>query len=150
THVARRIATDHKGLTVITHAFSVATVLALNPTITVLMAPGAYLPGEGATVGAHATRFLGEFTADLAILGASGLNHEGAWDALVEPAAVYAEIASRAAETMIVADHSKFDRVFPMRFAQWRQIGRLVTDAAPEGALAEMIERCGIELVVAD
>ncbi|GLK66946.1 DeoR/GlpR family DNA-binding transcription regulator [Hansschlegelia plantiphila] len=149
THVARRIGVEHKGLTVITHSFGVATVLALNPTITVLMAPGAYLPSEGATVGAHTTRFLNQFSADLAILGASGLTEEGATDALVEPAAVYGVIASRAAATMVVADQSKFDRVFAARYASWREIGVLVTDAAPTGGLAEALGRHRITVVEA-
>jgi len=149
THVARRIAVEHKGLTVITHSFGVATVLALNPTITVLMAPGAYLPSEGATVGAHATRFINEFSADLAILGASGLTSEGATDALLEPAAVYGAIASRAGETMVVADHSKFDRVFAARYASWREIGTVVTDMAPTGALADSLARHRVKVVTA-
>ena len=149
THVARRIAVEHKRLTVLTHSFSVATVLALNPTITVIIAPGAYLASEGATVGVFTAKFFSEFSADLAIIGASGLTGEGVTDALVEPAAVYGVIAGRAAATMIVADHSKFDRVFPARFASWREIGTLVTDQRPAGALAETLDRHSVEVVVA-
>jgi DeoR/GlpR family transcriptional regulator of sugar metabolism len=149
THVARRIAVEHKGLTVITHSFGVATVLALNPTITVLIAPGAYLASEGATVGAHTARFLDAFSADLAILGASGLTGEGATDALLEPAAVYGAMVARSAETMVVADRSKFDRLFAARYASWRELATLVTDAPPEGALAETLSRHGVEVVAA-
>ncbi|PZQ13686.1 MAG: DeoR/GlpR transcriptional regulator [Ancylobacter novellus] len=149
THVARRIAADHKNLTIVTHCFGVATVLAPNPTITVLIAPGAYLGGEGATVGAHTLRFLSDFSADLAIVGASGITPEGASDALIEPAAVYGAIVARAAETMLVADHSKFDRVFPARYASWREIARLVCDRAPGGRLGETLARQDVEVVVA-
>lgn len=147
THVARRIAVDHKRLTVVTHSFSIATVLSLNPTIDVLMAPGRYLASEGATVGALTTRFFGDFTADVAIVGASGLTSEGATDALIEEAAVYGAIVARAAEVMVVADRSKFDRVFPARFASWREIGALVSDARPDGALGETLTRHGVEMV---
>jgi len=149
THVARRIAAEHKNLTVVTHCFGVATVLAPNPTITVLIAPGAYLGAEGATVGAHTLRFLADFSADLAIVGASGLTPEGASDALIEPAAVYGAIVARAAETMLVADRSKFDRVFPARYASWREIGRLVCDGEPTGPLGDALARHDVEIVVA-
>lgn len=149
THVARRIAIDHRRLTVVTHSFSVATVLALNPTIDVLMAPGRYLASEGAMVGALTTRFFGDYAADVAIVGASGLTSEGATDAMVEEAAVYGTIVSRAAEVLMVADRSKFDQVFPARFASWREIGTLVSDAKPDGTLAETIKRHGVELVLA-
>ncbi len=76
-HVARRIAVEMKNIAVITHSFGVATVLSLNPTIKVLMMPGDYHPGEGATVGAHAVSFLNDFHADCAIIGASGLAPDG-------------------------------------------------------------------------
>ncbi|MFC7053972.1 DeoR/GlpR family DNA-binding transcription regulator [Hansschlegelia quercus] len=149
THVARRIALDHKNLTVVTHSFGVATVLALNPTITILIAPGTYLPSEGATVGAHTIRFLEQFAADVSITGASGMTPEGVSDALVEPAAVYGAIASRAAHAICVADHSKFDKLFAVRYAPFPLIGTLVTDAAPRGELAEALQRHGVRVIVA-
>lgn len=149
THVARRIAIDHTNLTVITHSFGAATVLSLNPTISVLMAPGAYLASEGSTVGVHAARFFEQFSASLAILGASGLTADGATDALVEPAAVYGAIISRSADIMVVADHSKFDRVFAARYATWREIGTLVTDGTPTGELAETLARHRVRVVEA-
>jgi DeoR/GlpR family transcriptional regulator of sugar metabolism len=149
THVARRIAIEHTNLTILTHSFGVATVLAINPTITVLMAPGAYLASEGETVGALTTRFFGEFSADLAILGASGVTSEGPSDALVESAEVYRTLVARAAMTMVAVDHSKFDNVFPARFASWREIGAFVCDRAPGGALSEALARHQVETVVA-
>lgn len=147
-HVARRIAAEMKNVTVITHAFGVATALAHNPTIRVLMAPGDYLAGEGAMVGAHTGAFLSGFFADVAILGASGLTEDGPTDALIESGAVYASMVRRTARTLVVADHSKFDKVFPARYAGWPEIGHLVTDEAPEGPLAERLGDCGVDVVV--
>ncbi len=148
-HVASRIAADHNDITVITHSFGVATVMASNPTITTLVAPGTYLAGECATVGAHTLRFLSDFSADLAIVGASGLTGEGLTDALIEPAAVYGAMVARAAETMVVADHSKFDRVLLARYATWRDVRILVTDRSPADALAKALSRNKVEVLVA-
>lgn len=148
-HVARRIAATHRNLTVITHSFGVATVLAMNPTISVVMAPGAYHGSEGATLGALTVAFLAGFSADVAILGASGLTADGPADALIESAAVYAAMAGRAADVMVVADHSKFDRRFPAGYAPWTRIGRLVTDRAPAGALAAALEGAKVAVTVA-
>lgn len=149
THVARRLAMEHRDLTVITHAFSVATALSLNPTITVLLAPGVYQAAEGAVLGAHTQSFLAGFNADLAILGASGLSPEGPSDALIASATVYSAMAARAAATLLVADRSKFGAVFAARWADWKQIARLVTDAAPEGALGAALARHGVAVTVA-
>ncbi len=146
-HVARRIAVEMKNITVITHSFGVATVLAYNPTIKVLMLPGEYQADEGATVGAHAISFLGNFHADYAITGASGLAADGPSEALLECGAVYTAMISRAAKCVVVADHSKFDAVFPSRYAAWRQIAALVTDVMPGEGLAKTLAASKVEIL---
>ncbi|MCX8998107.1 DeoR/GlpR family DNA-binding transcription regulator [Rhizobiaceae bacterium BDR2-2] len=148
-HVARRIAVEMKNVTVLTHAFGVATVLAINPTIKVIMLPGDYHASEGATVGAHTVSFLQNFHADYAVLGASGLGQDGPADALIECAAVYQAMVSQAARTVVVADRSKHDRLFPARYAHWRDIDRVVTDAAVGSALAEPFRQFGVGQVLA-
>ena len=139
-HVARRMAVELSNITVITHSFAVAAVLSVNPTIKVIMLPGDYHASEGATVGVQTVSFLGSFYADFAILGASGLTVEGPTDALIECGAVYGAMSKRAAKTLVVADHSKFDRIFPCRYVAWRDVDHLVTDAEPEGRLMASLE----------
>lgn len=147
-HVARRIAADMRDVTVITHSFGVATVLAINPTIHVVMMPGDYHAAEGATVGAHAIAFLSGFHADVALLGASGLAEDGPSEALLECGVVYGAMATRSARTLVAADASKFDRLFPSRYASWPQIAHLVTDAEPGALLAAALRDNGVALTV--
>jgi DeoR/GlpR family transcriptional regulator of sugar metabolism len=135
THVARRIAIEMRDLTVVTHSFSVATVLSINPTIKVLILPGDYHATEGATVGAHTVSFLGNLFADHVIIGASGLTLDGPSDALIEFGAVYSAMVMRSANCVVVADHSKHDLIFASQYAGWCQVGDLVTDVAPSGPL---------------
>jgi DeoR/GlpR family transcriptional regulator of sugar metabolism len=139
-HVSRRMSVELTSITVITHSFGAATVLSLNPTIKVIMLPGDYLASEGATVGAQTVSFLNSFYADFTILGASGLTVEGPTDALIECGTVYGAMSRRAAKTFVTADHSKFDRVFPSRYAAWRDVDHLVTDAKPEGSLMNSLK----------
>lgn len=147
-HVARRIAVEMKNVTVITHSFGVATVLAINPTIKTLMLPGDYHAGEGATVGAHAVSFLAEFYADYSITGASGLAVDGPSEALIECGVVYAAMVARSAKSIVVADHSKFDAVFPSRYVPWRQIDTLVTDAPPSGDIAAALKAAEVGVAI--
>lgn len=147
-HTARRIAVEMKNVTVLTHSFGVATVLSINPTIKVVMLPGDYHATEGATVGAHTVSFLNSFYADFAILGASGLGPDGPSDALLECGAVYTAMVSRAARTAVVADHSKHDRLFPARYAPWRDIAHVVTDRTPGDELKESLDSSGVKLTV--
>ncbi|GLK91987.1 DeoR/GlpR family DNA-binding transcription regulator [Pseudomonas turukhanskensis] len=134
-HVARRIATEMKNITVITHSFGVATVLSINPTIRVIVVPGEYNPTEGAMVGAHAVAFLNGFSADYTVLGASGLSEEGPSEALLDCSAVYSTMVQRAGKTVVVADHSKFNTTFAGRYASWHQVDSLITDQPPSGKL---------------
>ena len=148
THVARRIAVEMKNVTVVTHAFGVATVLSLNPTIEVIMAPGRYHPGEGALCGAQTLRFLEDLHADWAILGASGMTAEGPSDALIEMAEVYGAMARRARRRMVVADHSKHDALFPARYASWPGIDELITDRPPSGLLARALGAASVRVTI--
>jgi DeoR/GlpR family transcriptional regulator of sugar metabolism len=58
-------------------------------------------------------------------------------------------MVKRAAEAIIVADHSKFEQRALTVFAQWTEIDRFVTDQQPEGALAKALREAGTEVIVA-
>ena len=147
-HVAHEVAARMRDLTVVTHSFGVASALAANPSIKILLLPGEYFAAEGTTLGGHTVAFLQNMHADVTVLGASGLTEEGPNDASSESAAVYTAMVARSARTIITADHSKFNRVFTARYAAWRQVGMLVTDAAPEGELRWGVEQEGVRVVV--
>lgn len=147
--LSKRIAFEMTNLTVIAHSFAVATALSQNPTIRVLMVPGDYHAGEGAMHGGPAIRFLQDYAADWAILGASALSPDGPSDALIEAGDVYATMLRQSARSMIVADHSKFDRIASARYAGWSEIDLLVSDRMPEGPLARALERGEVEVMVA-
>lgn len=149
TLLARRLALELRNVTVIVHSFAVAAALSGNPTLRILVAPGSYHGEEGAMHGAQALRFLQDYTVDWAILGASGLAPQGPSDALIEAGEVYAAMLRQAGRAMVLADRSKFDRIATARYAQWTEIDHLVSDAAPEGALARALSRGGVEVSVA-
>ncbi|MBR7890276.1 DeoR/GlpR transcriptional regulator [Marinomonas sp. A79] len=138
-HVAKRIAFEMNNITVITHSFGVATVLSLNPTIKVIMAPGEYYASEGAVHGAQAVRFLSELSADWAILGASGITSTGPSDALMEAADVYRSMIAQSECCMITADHTKFDRQAIAQFSHWSDIDFLITDKVPSEPLRKQL-----------
>lgn len=148
-HVAQRMAIIMQGVTVITHSFAIATALAANSSISVVMTPGFYHAGEGATYGAQTLRFLEQYNAQCVILGASGLAADGASDALIEMADVYATMIARGNRCMIVADSSKFDQMFTARYATWSEIDTLVTDAAPKGNLRKALQQTSTAVKIA-
>ncbi|WP_029003087.1 DeoR/GlpR family DNA-binding transcription regulator [Azorhizobium doebereinerae] len=149
THVARRMAAECRDLTVIAHSFSIATVISQNPTLTVLMCPGRYNAREGMMVGAETIEFLQSYNANWAILGATGITPEGLSDAEAAAASVYKAMMLRAAETIAVADHTKFDQQALAIWGRWHDVRRLVTDKAPGGAIGRAMERARVDITVA-
>jgi len=148
THVARRLAAEKHDLKVFTDSFAVATVLAPNPTIEIMICPGRYNGQEGCMFGTETIDYLGRIYANRVILGASGLTEDGPNDADMEAAATYRAMALRAPEVMVVTDHTKFDRPAISVYARWSNITRLIVDEALPGTLEETLRRAGVEIVV--
>ncbi|MBN8934368.1 MAG: DeoR/GlpR transcriptional regulator, partial [Rhizobium pusense] len=61
---------------------------------------------------------------------------------------VYSAMVSRAARTVVVADHSKHDRLFPARYAAWRDITHVVTDKALGEDLTESLDNNDVKLTI--
>lgn len=148
THVARRMAAECRDITVIAHSFSVATVIAANPSIEVIICPGRYNGPEGMMVGPETIEFLQSYNINRAILGITGITPEGLADAEAESAWVYKAMMNRASETIVVADHKKFDVQALAIWARIPDIRRFVTDKAPAGALGRALARAGVEVSV--
>lgn len=149
-HVARFLSARNRDITVITHDFAAAAALGTNPTIRVLFCAGRLQPGEGYLLGSQTIASINGYEANRAIVGATGVGVRGLYDADEEAGAVYAAMIHRAAEAILVADHSKFDQLAVSICAPWSAIDRFVTDRAPTGALAAAIREAGTDLVVAD
>jgi DeoR/GlpR family transcriptional regulator of sugar metabolism len=148
-HVARRVSAEHKDITVITHCFDLLAILATNPTITVLSCPGQFNPAEGFVYGPETTEFLQSFHVNYAFVGVSGMTVEGPNDVNADAAAVYRAMMERAAQTVIVADHSKFGHPSLARWARWKEIDGLITDQAPPAALGAALKENNVEVSIA-
>jgi DeoR/GlpR family transcriptional regulator of sugar metabolism len=143
---ARRVAVEWNHLTIITHSFSIAMVLASNPTHKILMLPGQYDGREGLIHGAETIDALQRFRASKAFLGASGITAEGPNDAGVGPGLIYGAMMRRASETIILADHTKFDRPSLSVYGEWSANMTLVSDQAPEGAVASALKQAHVKI----
>jgi len=148
-HVARFLAARSRDITVITHDFASASALGTNPTIRVLFCAGRLHPDEGYLLGSQTIASINGYEANRAIVGATGIGARGIYDADEEAGAVYGAMIQRAAEAIVVADHSKFDQLAVSVCSRWEAIDRLVTDKPPSGALANALREAGTEIIVA-
>lgn len=136
-HFARRLAVGMDHLTVITHSMPIAVALAANLTHKVFILPGEYDGHEGLIHGADTMEAIHRFHAHKAFLGASGLTVEGPNDAGLAAGLVYGAMMRRSAQTIILADHKKFNAPSLTIYGGWSFATTLISDELPSGALAE-------------
>jgi DeoR family fructose operon transcriptional repressor len=103
-----------------------------------------------AAVGAQTVAALAQVRVDIAFIGTNGLSlTHGLSTPDSDEAEVKRALIQSARRTVLLADASKFDREFTVRFAELSDVDVIVTDpSAPPRMIAEL-ERHGIEVIVA-
>jgi len=148
-YVAQALA-DHRDLLVVTNCTDIARSLAAGPGARVYMAGGELRADDGAVLGHQAIRFVEQFHARTAILSVGGLDPAlGLMDHHVAEGEFSSAVMARAERAIVVADHAKFERRAPVRFAAFEAIDVLVTDREPPAGTRRRIEEAGVTLVVA-
>ena len=148
-HFAHRLAADAERLTVLTNGIAVATALATNPSLRVIICPGDYDSREGSISGPETQAFLNRFRADKCIIGASGLTVEGPVEANSGSAWVKQAMLERSDQHILLADQSKFDQASLHVVCPLSTLDDIVTDAPPGLNLAERIQAADVQLHIA-
>lgn len=146
---ARILSKVQHRMVVITPALPVAQELASNPLIEVMLLPGFLDPHEHVVAGLETLRAIEKFRAPVAIIGASGLNEEGVSEAMPGIGEVYAAMLANADRSVILADHSKFEKRALILLSQWDSRLSLITDQDPESELSAAMKRQGANIVIA-
>ena len=147
--LADEIAPERAGeLLVITHALPVAQ--RVSPALPLELIGGRVRGLTSAATGSHTLAQLDALRPDIAFVGANGVE---AGFGLSTPdaleAAVKAAIVGCARRVVVLADSSKLGETALVRFAALADIDTLVTDRAPDTALAAALEAADVEVVLA-
>lgn len=146
---ARELRAADPRITVVTPAYAVAMELALNPLIEVMLLPGTFEPQEGLVCGPETIRAIGRYRAQVAIIGASGLSPDGISEAMLGAGEVYTAMLEHAQESVVLADHSKFDKRALVLLRAWSPGMTLITDRPPPPPLDAALREGGSTCVVA-
>ena len=149
-HFARALRSIDHPLTVLTPALNIAIELAGNPLIEVMSLPGVVEPQERLVHGAETLRAISQFRTQMAIVGASALDHAGVSEALLSAAQVYAAMIESADQTLVLADQSKFGNRSLQLITGWRPDVTLLADTYPGTDLRDQIESQGGKVMIAD
>lgn len=150
TQAVARALTDRHRLAVYTNDWRIALLLARHNDNRVTLLGGELAESEDATFGLDTVQQLAQYHADFAFIGAGGITPEAH---LTDYTRMAAEVRSRmiasANLVVVVADNSKFGRVTPVRINGFERARYLVTELAPDRALAKAIAARGPELLIA-
>jgi DeoR/GlpR family transcriptional regulator of sugar metabolism len=146
--VARNLQ-DRARLTVITNGLNIANQLAHNQNIDLIIVGGVLRHSELSIIGHFTELILKELRADKVIMGMGAIDINGGLTSGYLPETLTARaIINFAPEVILVADHSKFNKVAPAFVAPITAISTLVTDdQAPPETVAK-IRQLGIDVIL--
>lgn len=147
--VARALPAD-LACTVITHSPTVAAALLDHPRAEVWLLGGRVFKHSAVTCGAAAVEAAQNVSADLCFLGVTGVHPEaGLTTGDAEEAAMKRALASRAAETYILASAEKIGAASRFRVLPWDEISALITDATPTDPALAQLTAAGVDILPA-
>jgi DeoR/GlpR family transcriptional regulator of sugar metabolism len=147
--IARHIA-GKQNLTVITPCLQIASLLAENPNIRLILTGGIVRPGELSMVGHLAERALKDFYVDKLFLGAAGVDfNAGLTEYNLEDTLVKQVMIKNAKEVILVSDSSKFGRIAFTSIAPLSVVSRLITDQEADTEVVARLRRQNIEVILA-
>ncbi|WP_298461984.1 DeoR/GlpR family DNA-binding transcription regulator [uncultured Cellulomonas sp.] len=132
------------GTTVVTNSLRVATELAAQGDVRLVVLGGEVLADRSTLVGDRATDLARDLQLDYAVVGADAVGPRGIAIADSFEAPVKRALIAAAATVVVVADSSAFGRSALVRLAGLDQVGLVVTD---DGLPADVAATCGVEVV---
>jgi DeoR/GlpR family transcriptional regulator of sugar metabolism len=118
--------------TVVTHSPTVAAALVEHPSVDVFVLGGRLFKHSAVTCGAAAAEAAQGVTADLFLLGVTGVHHEaGLTTGDPDEAAMKRALAARAADTYVLASTEKIGAASPFLVLPCTAVTAVITDAPP-------------------
>ena len=146
TSFVARALIGHRRLTVVTNSSDIARTLATVNGNRVYMAGGELRSDSGAAFGNSAVEFAGRFFVQHAIISAGAIDGSGIMDFELHEAEFARTVLTRGERRVVVSDSSKFGTKGFVKVCGFEAVNELVTDAAPEGSLAGVLEAANVKV----
>ncbi len=138
---------DKKELTVITYDMSIATVLNNHPSMQVILTGGMVRQGYNVLVGSITENFIRNMMVDKVFLSADAIHTAfGISNANYVESGIKALLVKAGKKVILVADHTKFDKIAVSKFCNLSEIDMCITDNEISRSMAESIRESGVEI----
>jgi DeoR/GlpR family transcriptional regulator of sugar metabolism len=139
-----------RNLAITTNSLTIALRLGRHNGNRVVLLGGELQGHEDATLGADAVATLARYRADIAFVGAGAIASDGTLtDFTRDGAELRTRMLAAAKIAAVVADHTKFGKVTPVRVSGFDNATHLITDRAPDKTLVAKLKSRRIKLLVA-
>ncbi len=147
--VARALPADLPA-TVVTHSPTVAAALVDHPTVEVYVLGGRLFKHSAVTCGAAAAEAAQSVQADVFLLGVTGVHPQaGLTTGDPDEAAMKRTLASRAADTYVLASSEKIGAASPFTVLPLTSISGIITDVPADAAVLLELQRTGTTIISA-
>ena len=148
-YLARSLPHD-KDITVVSNWLPVVQELNRKGPLKTIFLGGEVNFGELSVTGGYTEEMLENFNADKLFLGVAGVSPEfGLTDYHIEEIQVKRQMIKCAKKVIVLADHSKFGRVAPLKTAGLGSVHQIITDDGITEADRRSVESFGVEVIVA-
>ena len=137
--------------TVVTHSPTVAVALVDHPEIEIYLLGGRLFKHSVVTCGAAAGEAAQTVTADLFLLGVTGVHHDtGLTTGDADEAAMKRTLARRAADTFVLASAEKIGAASPFTVLPLSAVSGVITDAHGHDPTIERLRAANVTVIRAD
>ncbi len=148
--LARLIAHERKGLTIVTNSALICLELSKNADNAVIGIGGQYDTNSLCFVGAHAEDMIKTFFFDVAFTGTVGVfPAEGTFESYMPNIRVKQAVARQSARLVLMVDHSKFGQRALTKVLDVHQIHTVVTDGQASPKDLAVLTGTGVQVCVA-
>ncbi|HUT25307.1 MAG TPA: DeoR/GlpR family DNA-binding transcription regulator [Sumerlaeia bacterium] len=139
---------NKKNLEVVTNSNLIAAELGEHTDFNILQLGGKFRFERMDSVGPFAEMTIEQLSGFRAFVGADGLALDIGLTCMdVETAHLYRAVVRRAAETILLVDHTKFSAPTLYKIVEVDAANRLVTDRPPAPEWAEALEQAGVDVI---
>jgi DeoR/GlpR family transcriptional regulator of sugar metabolism len=143
--LARRLAKEGCGLTVVTHSALVCLELGRTTSNTVFNLGGQFDPASACCGGPTTEESARRFFVDIAFFSTKGfLPEEGTFESSLATLRIKQIVAEQAARVILLVDHSKFGQRALCKVLDIGQIHEVITDAGAAAADVALVEQHGV------
>jgi len=149
--VAKFLAENYNRLTIITNNLNTIEILRTKKEFTVILPGGFYYANENTLVGQQCKDDISTYNVDVAILAVNAISLEkGITDFRMEEKGVMEALRESAEKVVVVADHTKFDRISCVNILGLDKIDYFITDRRIDSSILKKYREAGINIIIPD